>query len=197
MTTATEETIVSQVINWTVKMVVQGLLAAEDTIEEGKRIVREGRKDRARFLAQAPMLYEAVLAGETPAGLLALAGYQSTNKEAENYRNDQQLRYDIKTGEVMSRLTADKTKPETVSKAVNRIADKNYAGFTKHECDALIDRLVDEGKTWADFVSAVEEYGKDAEVVKDDKAVTRVVQRVHLLTAGQRAQLILALQETK
>lgn len=188
-----EETVATT--NTTAVEVVKGIYGALATVKAGKDIVREGNKDLAKFVALTPVLYEAIVQGETIGGLLGLAGYQSTDKEAANYRNDQQFRYYVVTGEVLSRLAKDKTAPMAVNTAVNRIADKKYPNFTKTECEELITRLVEQGKSWGDFVQAVETYGKDKELLKDQASVDHIVANKKRLTAGQIAQLKLALQD--
>lgn len=192
-TPAVEETVVTT--NVTAAEVVKGLYESEDTVARGRQIVREGNKSLATFIALTPVLYEAIVQGETVSGLLGLAGFQHTNKKAANYRDDQQFRYYVLTGEVLSRLGKDKTKPVDVNTAVNRIADKQYPKFTKRECDDLITRLVEANGTWADFVKAVESYGKDKETVKDQASVDHIVANIGRFTPGMIAQLKLALQD--
>ena len=88
LTPTVEETVITT--NHTVADIVKGLYEAEDTIEEGKELIRQGKRDLATFLALTPVLYEVSLGDVTVSGLLAMAGYQSADKTAPNYRDDQQ-----------------------------------------------------------------------------------------------------------
>lgn len=192
LTTPTIEEVVTT--NYTARDIVAGIIEGEDSVDEAKKVLRNAKKTLAEWIALTPVLYEAFIQGETVSGLLALAGYQTKDKEAANYRDDQQFRYYVVTGEVLYRLAKDRTAPSTVNWAVNRIASSKYPGFTKTECEKVITRLVETNGTWGDFVKTVESYGKDAEAVKAQTYTSWIVDNVDRLTSGQRAELILALQ---
>lgn len=186
------------VTNYTVRDIVTGILEGENGVEAAKKILHDAKRTLADWLGSTPVLYEAVMQGETISGLLALAGYQCLNPQGDMYRDDQQFRYYVITGEVLSRLAKDKTAPSRVNWAVNRIADtKRYPGFTKKVSDNLIANLAESNGTWGDYVKAVESYAKSDDAVKDQAAVDHTVINIGRYTPGQIAALENALATLK
>ena len=154
---------------------------ALDNVARVKAELREANAEYNERLALLPSVYLASdMArpdGMSARSIAALAGRE----------DEQQVRYYLRGGRVMACLTNDgKTSPASIMTQVNKVA-RQGTGITVTMIDGIITDLVDQGGSWADFVTAVK-----AVTDKANAPIERALgalEKADRLDAGQLARL--------
>lgn len=157
------------------------IFEALDTVSRIKAELREANADYNERLALLPSVYLASdMArpdGMSARSIAALAGRE----------DEQQTRYYLRGGRVMAVLTNDgKTSPASIMTQVNKVA-RQGTGITITQIDGIISDLVDQGGTWADFVTAVKDVTDKANAPIE--RALGALEKADRLDAGQLARL--------
>jgi hypothetical protein len=159
--------------------VVFGALSRRKDAEEA---ARKARKEYSDTLVVLPSIWLAHKAGESVKGLLALGDLDDSQ--------EQQMRYYLRGGRVLAELANDgKTAPAVVMTRVNFVSQRAKA-ITIAQIDEIIDELVaGEGKTWADFVNAVDSRVADKTVETAISTLEKALKDGKPFTAGDQARI--------
>lgn len=171
------------VTNLTAVEAIKRVFHALANREGARKALNEATKAYNDSLVVLPSIYLASdlhdpKSGNSVAGLLALADLPESR--------EQSMRYYLRGGRVMALLANNgKTSPAKVMTAVNAASQKSK-GIRLSQIDDIIDGLVkQEGATWGDFVTAVDNATVDKSA---DNAIT-VLEKQETLNEGQIARL--------
>ena len=181
--TTTEQVIpkYQPVLDQDVSTAITLVFEALDNVARVKAELREANTQSNERLALLPSVFLASdMArpdGMSAKSIAALAGRE----------DEQQVRYYLRGGRVMARLVNDgKTSPASIMTQINKVA-RQGTGITITQIDGIISDLIDQGGSWADFVTAVKDVTDKANAPIE--RALGALEKADRLDAGQLARL--------
>ena len=148
------------------------------------RVKAELREANTQYNERLALLPSVFLASDMarPDGMSAKSIAALAGREDE-----QQVRYYLRGGRVMARLVNDgKTSPASIMTQINKVA-RQGTGITITQIDGIISDLIDQGGSWADFVTAVKDVTDKANAPIE--RALGALEKADRLDAGQLARL--------
>jgi hypothetical protein len=169
------------VLDQDVTVAINLIFDAVDNVARIKSELREANKEYNERLALLPSVY---LASDMarPDGMSAKSISALAGREDE-----QQTRYYLRGGRVMACLVNDgKTSPASIMTQINKVA-RQGTGLTVTMVDAIITDQIDNGGSWADFVTAVKAVTEKANAPIE--RALNALEKAERLDLGQIARL--------